>query len=95
MISVNGKTYDGVVIKPDIDDLLEHHGVKGQKWGHRKKRTPLLGRMMAKSIQKNKKKSNERRKKSIEKYKKKHDNDPNYVGSTAYNKRNSEIESWA
>lgn len=36
MITINGKSYDGVVIKPDIDDTLEHYGVKGQKWGVRK-----------------------------------------------------------
>lgn len=25
--------------KPDIEDYLEHHGVKGMKWGHHKKVT--------------------------------------------------------
>ena len=34
--------YDGVINKPPLDDVLEHHGVKGQKWGIRKQR-PTLG----------------------------------------------------
>lgn len=42
MITVNGQVYDGIMIKPELDDLLEHHGVKGQKWGIRKQR-PTLG----------------------------------------------------
>ena len=59
MITVNGKVYDGVVIKPDLDDLLEHHGVKGQKWGIRKAFTTLGNRSaqrMAKRIKKNQEK---------------------------------------
>ena len=31
-------TYDGVIIKPSLDDVLEHHGIKGMRWGHRKQR---------------------------------------------------------
>lgn len=31
MISVKGKMYDGVAIKPELDDALEHYGVKGMK----------------------------------------------------------------
>lgn len=27
--------YDGVILKPSMDDILEHHGIKGQKWGVR------------------------------------------------------------
>lgn len=34
--------YDYVITKPPLDDVLEHHGVKGQKWGIRKQR-PVLG----------------------------------------------------
>ena len=34
--------YDFVITKPPLDDVLEHHGVKGQKWGIRKQR-PTLG----------------------------------------------------
>lgn len=34
--------YDFVITKPPLDDVLEHHGVKGQKWGVRKQR-PILG----------------------------------------------------
>lgn len=30
--------YDGVIIKPSLDDVLEHHGIKGMRWGHRKQR---------------------------------------------------------
>ena len=33
----NRRYYDGIVGKPDIDELLEHHGVIGMKWGARKK----------------------------------------------------------
>lgn len=32
MITINGKVYDGVAVKPDLDDALEHYGVKGMKW---------------------------------------------------------------
>ncbi len=32
MITVNGKVYDGVAVKPDLDEALEHYGVKGMKW---------------------------------------------------------------
>jgi len=32
MITVNGKIYDGVAVKPDLDEALEHYGVKGMKW---------------------------------------------------------------
>lgn len=28
--------YDGTIVKPDMDDILEHHGVKGMKWGIRR-----------------------------------------------------------
>ena len=30
--------YDGVILKPPLDDVLEHHGVKGMKWGIRKQK---------------------------------------------------------
>lgn len=30
--------YDGIVLKPPLDDALEHYGVKGMKWGRRKKK---------------------------------------------------------
>jgi len=36
MITVNGKVYDGVAVKPDLDEALEHYGVKGMKWRRRK-----------------------------------------------------------
>ena len=35
-------TYDGVILKPDLDEALEHYGVLGMKWGHRKKRPVSL-----------------------------------------------------
>lgn len=44
MIEINEQVYDGVIIKPDLDDLLEHHGVKGQKWGIRKAITRMGNR---------------------------------------------------
>ncbi len=28
--------YDGVILKPDLDEALEHYGVLGMKWGIRK-----------------------------------------------------------
>ena len=28
--------YDGVINKPDLDEALEHYGVKGMKWRKRK-----------------------------------------------------------
>lgn len=28
--------YDGVILKPDLDEALEHYGVKGMKWKKRK-----------------------------------------------------------
>ena len=34
--------YDYVITKPPLDEFLEHHGVKGQKWGIRKQK-PTLG----------------------------------------------------
>lgn len=36
MISVKGKMYDGVAIKPTLDEAFEHYGVKGMKWRKRK-----------------------------------------------------------
>ena len=25
--------YDGIILKPSMDEILEHHGIKGQQWG--------------------------------------------------------------
>ena len=33
--------YDFVILKPPLDDVLEHHGVKGMKWGIRKQKISL------------------------------------------------------
>ncbi len=29
---IHGQFYDGIVGKPDLDDALEHYGIKGMKW---------------------------------------------------------------
>lgn len=34
MIIIGNQVYDGVSMKPPIDDVLEHYGVKGMKWRH-------------------------------------------------------------
>ena len=34
---IHGQFYDGIVGKPDLDDALEHYGVKGMKWRRRRK----------------------------------------------------------
>ena len=36
MITIKQNSYDGIVIKPELDDALEHYGVKGMKWKKRK-----------------------------------------------------------
>ena len=38
MITVNGKVYDGVAMKPSLDEALEHYGIKGMKWRQHLKR---------------------------------------------------------
>lgn len=60
MITVKGQVYDGVMIKPDIDDLLEHHGVKGMKWGVRRRQLIKNGytRRMARRQIRNEKRGN-------------------------------------
>ena len=35
-------TYDGVINKPDLDEALEHYGIKGMKW--RKKLKGLINK---------------------------------------------------
>ena len=34
---IHGQFYDGIVGKPDLDDALEHYGIKGMKWKIRRK----------------------------------------------------------
>ena len=34
--------YDGIITKPPLEDVLEHHGIKGMRWGHRKSRKDSL-----------------------------------------------------
>ena len=40
---IHGQFYDGIVGKPDIDDALEHYGVKGMKW--RKVKAKITGKI--------------------------------------------------
>lgn len=35
--------YDGITTKPELDDYLEHHGIKGMRWGHRKQQLRAKG----------------------------------------------------
>lgn len=35
-MTIDNEFYDGIVGKPDIDELLKHYGVMGMKWGVRK-----------------------------------------------------------
>lgn len=32
MITINNRVYDGISMKPSLDESLEHFGVKGMKW---------------------------------------------------------------
>lgn len=32
MIYIDDNVYDGIIMKPDLDDALEHYGKKGMKW---------------------------------------------------------------
>ena len=32
MIKINNEVYDGVIMKPELDNALEHYGIKGMKW---------------------------------------------------------------
>jgi len=42
MIIIGNQVYDGVSMKPSIDDALEHYGVKGMKW-HKHLKNRLRG----------------------------------------------------
>ena len=42
MITINDKLYDGISMKPSLDDALEHYGVKGMKW-HKHLKNKLRG----------------------------------------------------
>ena len=53
MITVDGQTYDGIVIKPELDDALEHYGVKGMKW--KKRKAKLKGKIIDKATKFNRK----------------------------------------
>ena len=35
-MNIQNQYYDGVTSKPDLDDCLEHFGIKGMKWRRRK-----------------------------------------------------------
>ena len=39
MIKINNEIYDGVIMKPKLDNALEHYGVKGMKWKKHKAST--------------------------------------------------------
>lgn len=57
--------YDGVIEKPEMDDLIiEHYGVLGMKWGVRKNPAKAYSRATA-ELAKRKKKSGERTKKKV------------------------------
>lgn len=37
------EAYDGVVLKPSLDEALAHYGVPGMRWGHRKQQLRSMG----------------------------------------------------
>lgn len=66
--------YDMIIIKPSLDDALVHFGVKGMKWGIRKKRPIGLGRRAQRRVNTEyqvKKKSKGYSEKTYQKFKKK------------------------
>ena len=77
----------------DIMDDLTHHGVKGMKWGKRKKRPKKLGRndAMAKDLQDAKKMSHKELQERVNKLRLEHE----YVrlNSTKYNDTRAKIDS--
>ena len=77
----------------DIMDDLTHHGVKGMKWGKRKKRPKKLGRndAMAKDLQDAKKMSHKELQERVNKLRLEHE----YVrlNSTKYNDTRAKVDS--
>lgn len=72
----NNTEYDGCIVKPDLnEDLLEHFGVKGMRWRHRKSSLNTAVGIISKYVGKKLKKYKHAPEKTTDKYVESHIND--------------------